>query len=418
MTGYTLSPNFPLLHPFQAAHFGNVDVFVAKLNSNGTALVYSTYLGGSGDDNAIDLAVTASGKVHITGYTNSVNFPTVGAIQPAIGGGADAFVSKIDATGSALIYSTYLGGPIYDIGRGIAVDGYENAYITGQRAGNVFVDKVNSTGSSLVYTKSFGGTDTDEGRDIVVDALGTAYVTGRTSSNNFPTVNPVQPNNGGGIDGFLLKLNAPGTLVYSTYLGGRNEDWGNGLAADSQGNMHVAGQTRSDNFPVANAIQPAFGGGPVVGDAFIAKLNALGSELIFSTYLGGSADDLAWGITLDNSGNAYVTGSTTSTNFPISNATQAVFGGGISDAFVSILNPVGSTLIYSSFLGGNGGEYGYSVGVDVSGDLLIAGSTSSDNFPTINALQQNHGGYGDVFMTKLSTPLCTVSTPLSVTGSP
>jgi len=246
-------------------------------------LVYSTYLGGSGDENSLAsgdqtgaaIAVDADGNAYVTGNTTSTNFPTANPMQPANGGPPDAFVAKLNAAGSALVYCTYLGG-----------SGIERGF------------------------------------DIAVDAAGNAYLTGRTQSPNFPRVNPVQQVLRGFEDAFVAKLNAAGSaLIFSTYLGGSGGDDGHSIALDGDGNIYVAGGTASTDFPTANLLQQAYGGGNV--DAFVAKLNAAGSALVYSTYLGGNNTDHPEGIAVDASGNAYVTGNTNSTNFPTANPPAA-----------------------------------------------------------------------------------------------
>jgi photosystem II stability/assembly factor-like uncharacterized protein len=250
-------------------------------------LDYSTYLGGSDDDAGNAVAVDGDGNAYVSGYTYSMDFPTANAFQPFSTGTGDAFVTKLNAAGTALIYSTYLGGSTDDLGYGIAID-----------------------------------------------ASGNAYVTGTTFSNNFPTVNPVQPNRNGSLnDVFITKLNAAGAaLIYSTYLGGTKSDDGHGIAVDASGYAYVAGHTQSSDFPIANALQPAYGG--FNSDAFVAKLSPAGGTLAYATYLGGSGAETANAIAVDPSGNAYVTGSTSSANFPTANPLQAAFLG--KTAFKSI----------------------------------------------------------------------------------
>jgi plastocyanin len=418
VTGLTNSVNFPAVDPLQAASGGSFDAFVAKVNAAGSALVYSTYLGGSGDDGGYGIAVDASGNAYVTGGTTSINFPTVNALQAANGGGTDVFVAKLNASGSALLYSTYLGGGGNDGGYGIAVDTSGNAYVTGFTSStnfptanplqatygggtsDAFVAKLNPAGSALVYSTYLGGSGDDQGLfGIAVDASGTAYVTGTTSSTNFPTANPLQAAYGGGSsNAFVAKLNPTGSaFVYSTYLGGSGGDAGHCIAADASGNAYVAGHTFSTNFPTANALQAAYGGGT---DAFVAKLNPAGSALIYSTYLGGSGQDQGSGIAVDASGNAYVTGYTFSTNFPTANPLQAAYGGNY-NAFVAKLNAAGSALVYSTYLGGSGGDQGQGIALDASGNAYVTGITQSTNFPTANPFQAVFGGAFDAFVAKI-----------------
>jgi hypothetical protein len=206
----------------------------------------------------------------------------------------------------------------------------------------------------LVYSTYVGGSGNDEGIGIAVDGAGNAYVTGQTTSTNFPTMNPLQPANGGGVDAFVAEINPTGSsLVYSTYLGGSGQDQAQGIVVDSSGDAYVTGFTTSTNFPTMNPLQPSNAGG---GDAFVAELNPTGSALIYSTYLGGSGSDGGIGIAVDSLGDAYLTGQTYSTNFPTMNPLQPSNAGG-SDAFVAELNPTGSAFVYSTYLGGSGNDW-------------------------------------------------------------
>lgn len=253
----------------------------------------------------------------MAGFTASSDFPTASPLQSSNAGGfADAFVAKLNATGSALVYSTYLGG-----------DGDDEAFA------------------------------------LAVDALGNARVAGLTASTNFPTVAALQPAHGGDDDGFLARLNASGTaLLQSTYIGGTGADWVLGLSVDASGAPHLAGATSSPDFPVTpGALQTGLGGD---FDAFVVKLDATAPVRLYATYLGGTDYDDAWAIAVDAAGNAYVTGSTMSGNFPTVNPVQAG-NGGLADVFVSKLNATGATLLYSTYLGGTGFDSGLAIGFDV-----------------------------------------------------
>jgi len=404
ITGETYSSDFPTANAIQPSNAGGGDVFVTKFNAEGTALVYSTYLGGSGYEWGNGIALDSTGNAYVTGATNSTDFPTVNAIQPTFGGSYDAFVSKINNDGSALVYSTYLGGSGDDEAFGIAVDSAGNAYVTGETSstdfptynaiqaaygGNrdAFVAKINAAASGLVYSTYLGGSERETAGAIAVDLAGNAYVAGATFSTDFPTKNAFQATNHGGADAFVTKINATGrALVYSTYLGGSNyEDAVGGtgfegspaIAVDSEGNVYVAGWTLSTDFPTLNAIQPIFGGGEFEGDGFVTKLNSAGRALVYSTYLGGNNEDGVQAIAVDAAGNAYVTGFTASTNFPVVNAIQPKLHGS-TDAFATEINARGSALVYSTYLGGGGG-----LAVDSVGSIYITGRiTSSSNFPT------------------------------------
>ena len=416
IAGSTASANFPTKTPLQATSGGFTDAFVAKLNPSGSALLYSTYLGGSNNDIAQAIAVDSSGNAYVTGGTNSTNFPTVGAVQASNHGDYDVFVARLNANGSALGYSTYLGGGGTDVGYGIAVDSAGNAYVTGftgsvafpvvngvqlSAPGNydAFVTKLNPSGSQLAYSTYLGGSDYDQGSGIAVDSIGNAYVIGFTSSTNFPTQNPLQrslvpgtcgtaPNTFTCPDVFVTKLNPAGTaLIYSTYLGGGGDDEGYGIALDSSGNAYLTGSTSSTNFPTASPFQAANGGSY---DVFVSKLNASGSALVYSTYLGGGGGDSGASIAIDSSGDAYITGNTGSNAFPTFNPLQARTGA--FNAFVTKLNPAGSALIYSTYMGGSVGDSGAAIALDSSGNAYVTGTTFSSDFTTASPFQSSLGG--------------------------
>lgn len=458
VTGYTQSPDFPTTSGvFQSQLKGYNDVFVTKLNSTGSALVYSTYLGGSNNnDSGNAIVIDQSGNAYITGSTFSSDFPTTpGASQTKYGGSQDAFVTKLNATGSALVYSTYLGGSSNDnsSGTGIAIDGVGNAYVTGSSGSSFlttpgafqmtgsgqFVTKLNARGSTLVYSTLLNDAKPGNGNGIAVDGSGNAYLTG-TAGSSFPTTpGAFQTKSGSSLNNaFVTKLNPSGSkLVYSTFVGGSGDDYGNGIAVDGSGNAYVTGRTNSTDLPTKSALQSKYGGGTCTNDvgtkypcfdAFVIKLNATGSALVYSTYLGGSGDggdDEGIAIALDQSGNAYVTGQTSSTNFPRKSAYQTKYRGdkchdnprGPSfpclEAFVTKLNPQGNALVYSTYLGGSSnaglgyGDQGFGIAVDGLGNAYVTGSTISNDFPTTSgAFQKSFGGTGqyssgDGFVTKL-----------------
>ena len=431
--GNTSSVNFPVVNAFQGTFgggnfFGAHDVFVTKINAAGSALIYSTYLGGGGDDKCGRLAIDSSGNAYISGETTSPNFPTANAFQSTYGGGSsDGFVTKLNAAGSGVFYSTYLGGGVFDSANGIAVDSTGNAYVTGRTTSanfpvanalqssfsggsnaDAFVTKFSANGLNLIYSTYLGGNGGlgfDAGLGIAVDSVGNAYVAGETSSTNFPLVNPIQPTFGGGIpdgDAFVTKINPGGSaLVFSTYLGGGDNDVALGIAVDSAGNSYVTGSTASVNFPLANALQSLYGGS---GDAFVTKINSAGTALTFSTYLGGVNNDAGNDIAVDSASRAYVTGGTVSTNFPLFNPNQGTYGGGTSDAFLSKFNVAGTALIYSTYLGGSNSDVANGLAVDAASNAYVAGITSSTNFPTLNPFQATKAVAEDAFVTKISDP--------------
>ncbi|MDX6304191.1 MAG: hypothetical protein QOI77_1160 [Blastocatellia bacterium] len=387
-------------------------------------LVYSTYLGGSLDDPGSSIAVDSTGNVYIAGTTNSNSFPVLNAAFGAKAGLADIFVTKIDAAGANIIYSTYIGGSGQDRGDGIALDANGNAYVVGRvdsssvnfpttagsfapnyRGGDFdgVVFKLNGQGNALAYSGFLGGEENDSTEGVVVDSAGAAYVTGGTKSTAFPTtINAYQGTRAGDTDAYLTKINPSGSsLLYSTYVGGSGTDRGSGVVIDANGNAYVAGYTGSADFPTDGAFQNFFGGS---FDAFVAKIDTNGSgaaSLIFCSYLGGIGDDKAYGIAIDSGGNnIYVTGQTSSNNFPVLNPAQPAFGGSF-DAFIARISTTG-TKIYASYLGGTGDDRGSGIAVNSAGAAYVTGFTSSTNFPMVTPLQIANGGGFDAFIAKLN----------------
>jgi hypothetical protein len=426
VTGYTRSTSFPTASPLQPSTAGYQNVFVVKLNAAGSAMVYSTYLGGAAFDYGLDIALDSSGGAYLTGFTTSTNFPTINAIQPAFSGASCGFVTALNPAGSALVYSTYLGGSRENVANSIAVDPSGNAYVTGYTSSadfptaspfqpslagplNAFVTELSWNGSalSLAYSTYLGGSTNDWGQGIAVDSSGNAYVTGYTMSGDFPTANPIQGSLAGFQNAFVTKLNWNGSalsLVYSTYLGGKLRDYAQAIAVDSSGNAYITGSTSSNNFPTASPFQASLAG-PF--NAFVSKLNWNGAalSLAYSTYLGGNSNDAGYGIAVDSSGNAYITGATYSTNFPTLNPLQATFPNIFVTGFVAGLNTTGSALLYSTYLGGNLEDAGIGIAVDSSGNAYVTGSTRSTNFPTSNPIQVSligRAGAVNAFVARIS----------------
>jgi hypothetical protein len=431
VTGETYSTNYDVTPgAFQTMNGGGYgNVFVTKLNATGTALVYSTYIGGSGSDEGYAMALDGSGNAYVTGRTSSTDYDvTPGAFQTTNEGVWNVFVTKLNATGTALVYSTYIGGSGTDMGYAIAVDGSGNAYVTGftdspdydvtpgafQTTGgggwDVFVTKLNATGTALVYSTYIGGSGGDYGHAIAVDGSGNAYVTGYTGSTNYDvTTGAFQTTNGGSRDVFVTKLNATGTaLVYSTYIGGSGDERGYAIAVDGSGYAYVTGETTSPSYPVTpGAFQTTNGG---EGDVFVTKLNATGTALVYSTYIGGSGDDRGNAIAVDGSGNAYVTGYTYSPDYDVTPGAFQTTNEGGRDVFVTKLNATGTALVYSTYIGGSGDERGYAIAVDGSGYAYVTGWTFSTNYDvTPGAFQTTKGGEGDVFVTKVCHPITLTS---------
>ena len=426
VTGSTRSSGFPLKDVLQPTYGGGSDAFVVQLTADGRALRYATYLGGSGFDGGEGIAVDLRGQAYVTGSTQSPDFPTKNALQPVLGRlDGDAFVAKLSADGRALRYATYLGGTRFDRGSGIAVDLRGQAYVVGTTESldfptinalqatlkghsDVFVAQLKADGSALRYSTYLGGSGyLDQGRGIAVDLRGQAYVTGNTQSPDFPTKNAVQPSFGGeggsDVDAFVAKLSTDGkALRYATFLGGNKSDFGSGIAVDLRGQAVVTGGTQSPDFPTKNALQPVLTG---PSDAFVVQFSADGSTLRYATYLGGNGGDEGNGIAVDQRGQAYVTGSTRSPDFPVANALQPVLAdssGDFGDAFAVQFAADGTTLRYSTYLGGNSGDGSNGIAVDPRGHVYVTGSTNSPDFPTHNALQPTFGGGpSDAFVIKI-----------------
>jgi uncharacterized repeat protein (TIGR01451 family) len=456
MTGLTWSSwssnplGFPIKDRYQGENAGYFNAFITKLTPTG-ALVYSTYLGGNDGDNASGIAVDSMGFAYVTGSTFSPDFPTTSnAIQPKNNGSWDAFVTKLTPAGNNLVYSTCLGGSGDDMGYGIAVDPHGNAYITGYTESSAadpkpfpthnpmqtdnnsvsgfgtkdaFVTKINTDGS-LGYSTYLGGLADDMGYGITTDSTGNAYITGSTSSDQttlpakaFPiTTGCYQPSFAGNMDVFITKLDPKGLLVYSTYLGGWSTDEGHGIAVDPLGNAYVTGFTASDHtfspsFPTYKPLQENNKGN---FDVFVTKLNNTGSALLYSTFLGGAGDDRGYGIAVDTTGYSYVTGYTSSqgnapSGFPLKNPLQEDNHGGM-DAFITKLKPDGSDFIYSTYLGGKQDDFGYSITADEDGTAYITGHTFSSwdtplgppGFPLKKPLQDQNNGATDLFALKLA----------------
>ena len=365
VAGYTSSMDFPLVSATQSTFGGgSEDAFLVALNASGSALDFSTYIGGSGADEGRGIAACGTGTACVAGFTSSSDFPTtLGSEQPAFGGGSDdGFVSRINVNTASVVYATYLGGSGYDRAHGVACDGAANAYVVGETLSSDypttagafqtsgggdhksgFVTKLNAAGTAHDYSTYLGGSNQivfgveNVAYAVFVDASNHAYVTGSTNATDFPTT-PGAYNrfyNGGGDDddAFVSKLTSDGSgLVYSTYLGGGELDYGRAIAVDDRGSAYLAGDTRSTNLPTKDAFQGVPGG----GDAFVAQFDAAGADLVYASYLGGSGNDWAAGIAVDDERNAYVVGGTGSTDFPRVNPFQATHGdaGSYWDAYV------------------------------------------------------------------------------------
>jgi hypothetical protein len=428
--GRVLSTDFPSQNSYDSSYNGGSDVLISKLSATGDKMVFCTYLGGSSYEWGYGIAADGSGNVFVTGFTESTDFPTLNPYDASHNGSDDVFVAKLSSAGDSLLYSTYLGGSSSDVCLDIAADGSGNAYVTGYTlsadfpilipydnsyngSDDVFVAKLSPSGSSLLYSTYLGGLDGDFGMAVAVDWNNNAYVAGWTFSTDFPTQNPFDASPNGQQDVFVLKLSVRGdSLIYSTYLGGSLKDQCNGLALDSSGCAYVTGLTRSTDFPTQNPFDAIHDGDY---DGFVTKLSAAGNSIAYSTYLGGSSYDRVNGIAVDGSGCAYVIGYTFSGDFPIQNP-YIPNPSGAEDVFITKLSSVGDSLIYSTYFGGSGGDFGVDIAVDRSNNAYVTGNTNSGDFPTQNPFDASHNGNDDVFVFKLAPPVCCVGTRGNVDG--
>lgn len=393
------------------------NAFVAKLNSAGNALLYSTYFGGSdGSGAGNSIAIDYSGHAYITGQTTAVDFPTTpGALQIIHSGEKSAFITKLNPEGNKLVYSTYLGGEGSDKGNSIAVDSFNHAYIAGQTTSltfpttpgayqtalmghqNAFISILNNTGSELIYSTYLGGEGRDLAKGIAINASGNVYVTGQTSSRDFPvTIETLQKNLEGRTNAFISQIHTQGNgLIYSSYLGGEGNDKGNGIAIDSVDNVYITGQTSSTNFPVtAEAFQKTLQGAT---NAFISKLDTKNNTLIYSTYLGGESHDAGNEIIVDALNQVYVIGQAASTNFPVTTTALQIALRGIKNAFISKFNDTGSILIYSSYFDRNNYDLGNTITIDSNQTVPVTDKASylTNNGVLALAEPEANTGYAD-----------------------
>jgi hypothetical protein len=474
IAGGTFSTDFPTAgtHPLQPNHGGpddfSKDAFVAKLSADGQTVLYATYLGGKNQDFANGLAVDNVGDAYVVGTTLSPDFPvTPGSLDVECGGdgkcGAslnpggliveNGFISKLNPAGSALIYSAFIG--VYENveALGVAVDADQNAYVTGHTSDNItptvvitppnvppppfpitpgafqpafgggtndaFVMKISASGLSILYSSYLGGSDEDSAHGIAVDALHNIYVTGLTYSVDLPLAGALQANSLAG-DAFVSKIAFTGQLTFATYLGGTGLDQGNAIAVDSVGDTYVTGGTNSLDLSTSGVFQSAMAG---EGDAFVVKYSTSlpAPALVYFTYLGGSKADSGAGIAVDSSGNAYVTGSTVSSDFATTtDAFQRTYGGGNADAFITKLDAAGATILYSSFLGGTNTESGNAIAIDSNSPpgAYVAGQTCSLDFPLSNPAHATPGGNCDAFASKIGVLEGIAISPTGLTFAP
>jgi len=442
--GDTYSNDFPITPgSYQTNLKGSEDIFITKINSTGSALIYSTYLGGTYVDEFYNtegpsaITLDVAGNVYVCGETSCIDFPTTpGAFQASYNGGShDTFITKIDSSGSSLIYSTYLGGKFGEFTYDMALDAAGFVYISGNTSSpdfptspgayqslnkgekDAFVTKINLTGSAIVYSTYIGGSDWDFFTGMAIDLNGSAYLYGQTLSSDFPiTSGAYQTTYNEGIDvysngdTFVTKLNSTGTaLIYSTYLGGTDNELPGGIAIDISGNAYLTGTTNSTDFPTTpDSYQTSHKG---YSDVFVTKLNSTGTALIYSTYIGGTNEDLTYfgKLCLDSDNNVFISGNTGSYDFPITLGayqTKLQYSNGSqygADVFVTKLNKTGTALLYSTFLGGTRLDRSFG-GITLISSVIayVIGETWSTDFPTTTgAYQTNLKGSVDSFISKL-----------------
>jgi hypothetical protein len=412
VTGQVTSTDFPITSGFNNAFS---DACVTKLNSTATAIIYSVLIGGSSGEWANSLAINSAGNVFIAGITGSTDFPvSIFADDRTYNGGtADAFVAKLSSTGTSLLYSTYLGGSLYDKANELDLDADGSAYVTGiTESANFptttgaldrtmggdqdpFVTKVNSSGSALTYSTYLGdSSDIDEGNSIAVDSLGRAYVVGTTNY----SLNK---------DCFIKKLNSAGSaLVYGLDWGGSGDDQAHSVAIDASGNAYVVGQTSSTAYPITFAAFDSSYGTGVAFNGFVSKINSSGTGFLYSTYLGGDdGSTFATGIVLDSSNSMFITGRTYSPNFPTTfNAYDRTLNT-YQDVFLTKLDAAAfASPSASTYIGGNDWEMGWGIAINRSGDAFLVGSTQSADYPTtFGVIDRTYGpgpGGGDGFITR------------------
>ncbi|MBM3882694.1 MAG: hypothetical protein FJ387_23725 [Verrucomicrobia bacterium] len=444
LCGWTQSADFPTAHALDAS-LQDTDAFVVKLKSDGSGFEYATYFGGSSGDFGTGIAVDAAGNAYVTGYTwGGSDFPLVNALQSGHSGGQDAFVAKLSPDGSALLYSTFLGGTGSDQGRDVAVDGLGQAHVVGMTASSdfpvaagalqghlagawdVFVAKLGADGQSLAYATYLGGSGDEfeyTGPNVELDRDRNACVAGLTRSADFPTTaGAFQAQYGGGAnDLFIAKVAEDGSgLLFSTYLGGGEWDASAGyLAVDGEGCAYVADMSASADFPLVPAPLTHTARYPDLftrqGVLYLAKLAPEGDRLQFSVRLPGGRPG---GVALDGGGHAWVAGwvqnhQLTTGEFPLILPIQPTYGGGSTDAFLLKVAPDGDRLLFASPFGGSGLETAIAVAADPLGHVYLLGDTTSTNLPTSQAVQSAHGGAGEAFLLKLSDLDTTAPTMLA-----
>jgi uncharacterized repeat protein (TIGR01451 family) len=454
IAGRTLSVNFPATNGFSRTSAGANDIFVTKLDSNGTSVVFSTYIGGSGNDEAYGIDIDTNNTIYLTGSTDSSNFPKVNAFQTTGETNGDAFIIRLAANGSNLLYATYFGGSGSDVGNGIVADNFGMVWITGTTLSgttfpkknafqsapglnaDAFVSKLNTGNNAqqqLVWSSLLGGSDDDLANAIAVDPAGNVYITGETygsdfTASDFPILGGFQTNYGGGFsDGFVAKIGAAGSKIFCSFLGGMDVDMCLDIALDTNNNIYVVGDTYSIDYYHTNGAQTVINGNPALGysDGFITKISSNGLNVTYSSFLGGDGDDFAAALTIGPNGLVYVAGSSTSlANFPVTPDAYRTNISGPSDAVLAVFNTTlsgPSSILYATYFGGADHEYATGVAVDSQGFMYIGGETfSSNSLPITAGAFQTHfgGGLSDGFVTRFAPPADLAISQITSSPSP
>jgi hypothetical protein len=412
---------------------GSSSAFVARAAPDGSSLAWCTYLGGSAADYGDCAAVDPDGRVTVAGRTVSTNFPTKDAVQGTRPSGTGSgYVARLAADGASLEYSTYLGGTANTVPQDVAVDAAGGALVVGYYSGSdfptvnalqgtsgggsdAFAVRYASSGTSVAWSTYLGGGGFDGAEAAAIRADGSVLVAGSTRSADFPTASPIQSTLLGIEDAFVATIAADGSaLTWSTYLGGSASDRGAAVAPGKDGAVWVAGRAASTDFPLVQWVQGTLRG---TGDGFVARIDADGSSLAFSTFLGGGGDDLVYDLAVNGAGTAYAAGYTTSSDFPVANALQALYGGGVSDGFVACFDAAGAPLRWATYFGGSDADACFAAAADASRSVLVAGHSSSANLPQSGGFQAGKSGGQDAFVAAFRvSPLPPVDCTAALTG--
>ncbi|MCX6832489.1 MAG: SBBP repeat-containing protein [candidate division Zixibacteria bacterium] len=420
VTGHTVSNNFPIEHALQDTRAAEDDIFIAKLCSTGDTLEFCTYFGGNGNDQATGIAIDSAGRVWVCGWTTSTDLRTVMPLQAQNAGYEDALIVCMSGAGDSLLFSSYLGGNGQDRASDLVVDNYGSVGVVGSTsssnfpmvkalidtlagtASDAFVCKINTTSKSLSYSTYFGGSGADNAVGIVIDTEGAIYISGTTSSPDLPVVQPLQDTLMGGFDLFVAKIDSSGApLIRSTYWGGIQNDVPRGMALASDGKVIIAGRTHSADYPLHLPLQDSCHSCASQYEGFVTAFDKMSGAVQFSTYLGGAlGDDEASAVVADKNGKIIVVGWTSASDFPTTKPLQSETSG-LREAFVSIISSNGDSSEFSTFYGGGGDDEAQAVAM-VNGMIIVAGKTGSSDFPLQNPwLHQYAGGSSDGFVARL-----------------